>query len=53
MGRSMKNERRGGNEQKEAPDRDREMKGTKGGNGKSGDRGKSRSSKVWGAAKKV
>jgi hypothetical protein len=55
MGRAMKNERRGGNSQKTAPDSDRQVKGAKGGGagGRSGNQGRSRDSKVWGAAKKV
>ena len=49
----MKNERRGGNTQKNAPNPDPVAKSLKGGSKRGGDSGKSRSSKVWGAAKKV
>lgn len=52
MSRSQRNERRGGNVQKAAT-KSPELRGNLSSTGKSGDLGKSRSSKVWGVAKKV
>jgi hypothetical protein len=54
MGRAMKNERRGGNSQKTAPNPNPQVnKAGKGGMSDGSGLGRSRSSKVWGAAKKV
>lgn len=54
MGRALKNERRGGNSQKSAPDSKHQVNAAgKGGMSGGSGLGRSRDSKVWGAAKKV
>jgi len=54
MGRALKNERRGGNEQKGGGAKATQInKAGAGGMKASSDLGRSRDSKVWGCAKKV